>query len=275
MFDLLLTPNFQLLTRLTFFSQYESICVESAAKGISYHLGRNSARWSNHNSNTERNPNMTQIKGIIGMGAIALATVTAHAQGVAKPAGSLLPLTITIAATATLQGNDAFSDNGKTATTTSKVTTLKFTQTDIINVVESNFSATPTKEARLVYDNGAINIIDGANTYDASDFVTLTLDPNEHGVWSGTHSTNDVTLAESQKYSGKYVITFVFDQGDGNSVSVSGLAAEKYAIGFPKNNVSAASDTVSLSFAGDGQNSGANGVLLGKLKATAKGSLQH
>jgi hypothetical protein len=219
---------------------------------------------------------MTRMLGVIGVGAIvALAIPTAvHAQGSGAPNGTGLPLVITISGTGTVQADDSEKDNGKVDTVTSKTATKKFSTADIIQTVEDNNGAIPTKNAQLVYDNGDVMVIDGNNTYDASGFVTITLDPNGHSVWSGTDSTDDNSGDESQKYAGSYVFTFVFDKGDGLVVTVGGLAKESYSIGKPnKNGDQPASDTISVKFVGDVVSSdGMSGSVTGTLKASGKGT---
>jgi len=220
---------------------------------------------------------MTRTLGIIGVGAmLALAAPTAvHAQGNGTPNGTGLQLVITLTGTGTVQAPDSEKDNGKTDTVTSKTTTKKFSTADIIQAVEDSNGATPTKNAQLVYDNGTVEVIDGANTYDASSFVTITLDPNGHSVWTGTDSTDDNSSVETQNYKGSYVFTFVFDKGDGLVVSVGGLATETYSIGKPnKNGGQPAADTISVKFVGDVVSSdGVNGSVTGTLKASGKGTL--
>lgn len=219
---------------------------------------------------------MKRIIGFIGAGVIAaIAAPTAvQAQGKGHPDGTGLPLVITISASATVQAQDSSNDNGKTTTFTSKVTSFKFTQADIIQTVEEANLGTPTKNAQLIITPVAIQVIDGTNTYDASHFVTLTFDPNANGIWVGTDSTNDVTGDEIQKYVGRYIVGFDFTPGNGDFVSVGGLATETYSIGAPgKSGGKPASDSVSVTFAGEGKRNGAKGVLTGTLKATAKGTI--
>jgi hypothetical protein len=218
---------------------------------------------------------MKRIMGIIGVGvvtALAMPTVV-HAQGKGIPGGAGLPLTINLAATVTLQSADTVNDNGKTTAVTSKTTTVKFTQADIIKTVEQANLATPTKNAILQVGRGIIRVIDGTNTFDASHFVSITFDPDDNGVWTGNDSTNDVTGDETQSYTGHYVIGFDFERGGGDFISAAGLATEVYSIG-PKNKAGtkALSDSVSVTFAGEGQTSGANGSVIGTLKSSAKGT---
>jgi len=217
---------------------------------------------------------MTRTLGIIGVGAIlALAVPTAvHAQGNGAPNGTGTQLVVTLTGTGAIQVADSEKDNGKTDTITSKTTTKKFSTTDLIQAVEGS-GVTPTKNAKLVYDNGNVAVIDGANTYDASGIVTISLDPDGQGVWTGTDSTDDNSGAETQSYTGSYLFTLIFDKGDGLTVMVVGLAKETYTIGKPyKNGDQPTSDTISVKLIGEATTSdGFNGSITGTLKASGKG----
>jgi hypothetical protein len=220
---------------------------------------------------------MTRTIKIMAAAALAaLITPSAvHAQGLGRPDGTGLSLVITMSATATIQSADTASDNGKTGTLTSKTSILKFTQADIINTVEAANAAQPTKSAQLVITPVTIEVLDGTNHYDATPFVTLTFEQDGNGVWTGTTSTNDATGDLTQKYTGHYVVGFDFDRGNGDFISVGGLATEIYSIAaVSKTGGKAATDTVSCNFAGEGKKTGAKASVTGILKATGKGTLQ-
>lgn len=220
---------------------------------------------------------MNRIIGIIGVTAMAalVSTSSALAQGNGRPDGTGLPLVITMSATATIQSADTSSDNGKTGTLTSKTSTFKFTQADIISTVEGAHSAVPTKSAQLVITPLTIEVVDGTNHYDATPFVTLTFEQDGNGVWTGTTSTNDASGDLVEKYTGHYVVGFDFDRGNGDFISVGGLATEIYSIAAAsKTGVKALSDSVTCNFAGEGKKTGAKASVTGVLKATGKGALQ-
>ncbi|HXP62084.1 MAG TPA: hypothetical protein VN829_16425 [Dongiaceae bacterium] len=207
----------------------------------------------------------------------ASAAANLRAQGSATPAGPGVPLTLAITATATVQGADSSpQDNGKTTTTTSKTTTLKLSTANILQLIAAAEGTTFSSKAKLVYQGGSVSVVDGTNTTDVSADLTVTLDPNSSGVWSGTDSTDDNTSAETQKYSGSYVVTVSFDDGAGDSFNISGLATESYSIGAPdKNGNQKGSDSISMNLSGDGQYGGSNGVLSGTIKATGSGAISH
>jgi hypothetical protein len=225
-------------------------------------------------SSTKTQNKMKPVIGIIGTAVMCalIAPTAARAQGSATPNGTGLPLTFTISATAAVQSSDSEKNNGKTDIVTSKTKVGKFSSTDVINTVEQANAATPTKNAKLVYDHGTVEVVDGANTYDASSFLTITLDPNSHSVWSGTDSVSDSNATETQSYQGHFIVTLMYDDGNGLQISVAGLATESYSIGQPdKNGNQTATDSISMSFIGDGH-SGANGTVTGTFKASGKGT---
>jgi hypothetical protein len=219
---------------------------------------------------------MNRIIGIIGVGVIAAitATTTMNAQGTARPDRSDLPLVVTLSAVVTVQVDDTTNNNGKTGVLTSQTTQLKFTTADIINTVEGANFATPTKNAKLVVSTAGVQVLDGTNTYDASDFVTITFDPEENGVWVGTDSTSNTTLDETVKYTGHYLVGFDFDRGNGDVISVGGLATETYSLGKKsKSGAKPISDSVSVTFVGTGVKTGAHATVAGSLKASTKTNL--
>lgn len=220
---------------------------------------------------------MTRIIKIMAAAALAalMAPSAVQAQGLGRPGGPGLPLVITMSATASIQAPDTSSDNGKTGTLTSTTTTFKFTQADIIATVEAAHAAVPTKSAILQITPVTIEVVDGTNHYDATPFVQLTFEQDGNGVWTGTTSTNNTSGDVAQKYTGHYVVGFDFDRGNGDFISVGGLATEVYSIAaVSKTGGKAASDTVSCTFAGEGKKTGAKASVTGLLKATGKGTLQ-
>jgi hypothetical protein len=219
---------------------------------------------------------MTRMIEIIGVGVMfALAVPAVHAQGNAAPNATSLRLNITISATASVQAADVTTSRGDVDTTTSKTVKQKFTTASIISTVEEANSATPTAAAKLVYDNGSITVEDGPNSYDASSVVTINLDPPGHAIWTGTDSLNNNSGDETMKYTGKFVVTLTYDDGNGGTISVAGIATENYSIGKPDaNGNQPASDSITMSLFGSGQtSSGVNGILSGTFKATGKGTL--
>jgi hypothetical protein len=262
---------------LTILGRHESIDSSWSGRNFLRRIGRIPSSWFQSISNKQRKFKMKRIVGFIGAAALAtlISTSSALAQGNGQPDGTGLPLVITLSAVATVQTNDTSSSNAKTGTLTSKTTTFKFTQADIIATVEGAHAAVPTKSAVLQITPVTIEVVDGTNHYDATPFVTLTFEQDGNSIWTGTTSTNIANGDIVEKYTGKYISGFDFERGNGDFISVGGLATEIYSIGaVSKAGTKAASDTVSASFAGEGRKSGAKAIVTGTLKATGKGTLQ-
>jgi hypothetical protein len=262
---------------LTFWGWRESIALSGSRRNFLRRIGGFNRTDSKQTFNTQRKSKMNRITKIIGAAALVAVVTTsaALAQGHGQPDGTGLPLVITLTATATVQTNDTSSSNAKTGTLTSKTTTFKFTQADIIATVEGAHSAVPTKSAVLQITPVTIEVVDGTNHYDATPFVTLTFEQDGNSIWTGTTSTNIANGDLVEKYTGKYISGFDFERGNGDFISVGGLATEIYSIAaVSKTGGKAATDTVSTTFAGEGKKGGAKAIVTGVLKATGKGTLQ-
>ncbi len=88
----------------------------------------------------------------------------------------------------------------------------------------------------------------------ADGFLTISLDPNSDGVWQGQINNN--TGAAS--YTGTYLTTINFDDGQGDTLNASGLTTEKYsATAINKKGTQTVTDSLSFAGAGDGSLGGA------------------
>lgn len=192
------------------------------------------------------------------------------------PAGAGVPLTLTIKATAVApsanSGNS--NDNGTTTKTTYSAAKTNFTSGTIIQQIATASGNTFSATAKLIYVGGSVEIEDGSNNIvDASSYLTITLDPDGTGVWSGSDESNDNTGADTQKFSGSYLLTIQYDDGNGDTFTVSGLAKETYSGGIDGNsNPTRASDLFMVSFSGEGTlSSGPSVVVSGTMKGSGKG----
>lgn len=208
--------------------------------------------------------------------AFACAQTAAYAQGnPPAPNGSGVDLIISISGTATVQSTNSpiSSDNGTTATTKYESQSLKFSTTSILNLISNDFSTTFSSKAVLVYSQGSVEVVDGNNPpLDVSSDISLSLDPNSEGVWTGTDSFNDNTSADTQKFSGTYLVGLNLQDGAGDTAIIGGLATESYSDGVDGNgNPTKSSDSLSVSLIGDGMLMGgtANSVFKLTVKGTA------
>lgn len=206
--------------------------------------------------------------------AFACARTAAYAQGnPPAPNGSGVDLIISISGTATVQSTNSpiSSDNGTTATTKYESQSLKFSTTSILNLISNDFSTTFSSKAVLVYSQGTVEVVDGANTVDVSSDITISLDPNGDGVWTGSDVSNDNTGADAQKFSGTYIFGLSLQDQVGDSANIGGLATESYSQGVDGNgNPTKSSDSLSVSLIGDGRLFGGN--VNSVFKLTVKGT---
>lgn len=114
---------------------------------------------------------------------------------------------------------------------------------------------------KLVFDGGDIWTVDRSGQYlddlTAEGYVTVSLDPNGMGVWSGQVNNDTGAL----KFTGSYISMIQFDLPTGDQGEESGVTKETYSLTAPdRNGVQRASDTMSMSLAGEGTLLGSNDV---------------
>jgi hypothetical protein len=216
------------------------------------------------------------VTAAIGLLAALFAQTSVYAQGnPPAPAGTGLPLTITFTVTATMPGTNSPTSGDKNATTktTYSASKLKITTSTIIQQIGTGSGNTFSPAAELVYDSGDVEVIDSTNIVDASPYLTINLDPDAAGVWTGTDSSNDNTGADEQKFTGTYLVTIQYNDGNGNAYNLSGMARETYSDGTDSNgDPTKASDLLFLTFSGDGSvAAGASVVITGTMKASGSG----
>jgi len=200
-----------------------------------------------------------------GISLLAVASGQLFAQG--TPGGGSVPMALTITATVTVQGADNGGDPiDKIATGSMKITTAW-----IIQQIAAAESLSFPKGAKLVLDSGSVSVTDskGNVLFDASSYVTVDLDPDAMGVWSGQVNNN----TSAANYTGTYLTTVTYSDPAGDTITFTGLTSEKYSLtAMDGNGNQNGTDSLTITGVGEGNFSGNNLAGSGTIGASGKGA---
>ena len=207
------------------------------------------------------------MTGTLVMLSIA-ATTNLWAQTPPTPLGAMVPLTLVIKATATVEG----IDNGGSPIDKISASSEKINTQTILNLIAAANSIAFPPKATLVLQGGDLSVVDSLGNVlldlTQNNILTITTDPDSLAVFQG--QSNSKTGAAN--YTGAYIAVVAFNDGNGNTFNFTGLVAEKYSLSATDTNSNQkATDSITITAVGDGTINGVNAAFSATVTGSGKG----